>query len=75
MPIKNQLPTLSELYSIYEEVPEELLDEADIDSYLYRSILNTKNIASFVSAKHRTKNPSTLKILNSTAPQYNKSIP
>ena len=40
MPIKNQLPTLSKLYSIYEEIPEDLLDEADIDSYFYHSILN-----------------------------------
>ena len=40
MPNKNQLPTLSELYSIYEEIPEDLLDEADIDSYFYHCILN-----------------------------------
>ena len=40
MPVKNQLPTLSKLYSIYEEIPEDLLDEADIDSYFYHSILN-----------------------------------
>ena len=40
MPTKNQLPTLSKLYSIYEEVPEDLLDEADIDSYFYHSSLN-----------------------------------
>ena len=40
MPIKNQLPTLSKLYSIYEEIPEDLLDETDIDSYFYNSILS-----------------------------------
>ena len=40
MPIKNQLPTLSKLYSIYKENPEDLLDEADIDSYFYYSNLN-----------------------------------
>ena len=40
MPIKNQLPTLSKLYSIYEEIPEDFLDETDIDSYFYHSILN-----------------------------------
>ena len=39
MPIKNQ-QTLSKLYSIYEENPEDLLDEADIGSYFYHSILN-----------------------------------
>ena len=31
MPIKNQLPTLSKIYSIYGDIPEDLLDEADID--------------------------------------------
>ena len=42
MPIKNQLPTLCKLYSIYAENPEDLLDEADIDSYFYHTILNIK---------------------------------
>ena len=76
MPIKNQLPTLSKLYSTYEEITEDLFDEADIDSYFYHSILNItkKKIVLFVSAKHRTKFPSTWKFLNSTAPQYNKII-
>ena len=40
MPIKNQTPTFSKLYSIYEEIPEVLLDEADIASYLCHSTLN-----------------------------------
>ena len=40
MPIKSQLPTLSKLYSIYEEIPEDLLDEAEIDCHIYHSILN-----------------------------------
>ena len=40
MPTKSQLPTLSKLYSINEEFPEDLLDEADIDTYFYHSILN-----------------------------------
>ena len=40
MPIESQLTTLSKLYSIYEEIPEDLLDAADIDSYFYHSILN-----------------------------------
>ena len=40
MPIKNQLPTLFKLYSIYEEISEDLLDEIDVDSYFCHSILN-----------------------------------
>ena len=36
---KNQLPILSKLYSIYETIPENFLDETDIDSYFYHSIL------------------------------------
>ena len=33
MSVKQQLPSLSLLYSIYEDVPEQTLDEADVDSY------------------------------------------
>ena len=40
MSIKQQLPCLSLLYSIYEEVPEQTLDEADVDSYFYHNILD-----------------------------------
>ena len=77
MPLKNQLPTLSKLYSIYEETPEVLLDEADIDSYFYHRVLNItkKQNRLVLLTKHRTAIPSTLKFLNSTAPQYNKNVP
>ena len=40
MSVKQQLPSLSLLYSIYEDVPEQTLDEADVDSYFYRNILD-----------------------------------
>ena len=40
MSVKHQLPSLSLLYSIYEDVPEQTLDEADVDSYFYRNILD-----------------------------------
>ena len=64
MPIKNQLPTLSKLYSIYGEIPEDLLDEADIDSYFYYSILNiTKKENRLVRlSKTSNKNSFNLKV-------------
>ena len=40
MSVKQQLPSLSLLYSIYEDVPEQTLDEADVDSYFYHNILD-----------------------------------
>ena len=40
MSVKHQLPSLSLLYSIYEDVPKQTLDEADVDSYFYRNILD-----------------------------------
>ena len=40
MSVKQQLPSLSLLCSIYEVVPEQTLDEADVDSYFYRNILD-----------------------------------
>ena len=56
MPIKNQLPTLSKLYSIYEEIPEDLLDEADIDSYFYHAILNITKKENRLVRLSRTSN-------------------
>ena len=77
MPIKNQLPTLSKLSSVYEEIPEDLLDKADIDSYFYHRILNIikKENRPVRLSKTSNKNSFNLKVLNSTAPQYNKKIP
>ena len=37
MSLKNKLPALRKLYSIYEEIPEDFLDETDIDSYFLLS--------------------------------------
>ena len=78
MPIKNQLPTLSKLYSIYEEIPADLLDETDIDSYFYHSILTITKKENRLVRLSKTSNKNsfnTLKFLNSTAPQYDKNIP
>ena len=40
MSIKKQIPSLSKLYTMYEEVPKSFLDEIDVDSYFYHNILD-----------------------------------
>ena len=37
MSVKKQTANLWKLYSFYEEIPEELLDETDVDSYFYHN--------------------------------------
>ena len=40
MSTKKQISSLCKLYSIYEEIPEEFLDETDVDNYFYHNILD-----------------------------------
>ena len=40
MSIKKQIPNLGKLFIIYEEVPESVLDEKDVDSYFYYNIVD-----------------------------------
>ena len=40
MPVKKQFPSLCELYSFYEEISEEFLDETDVDIYFYHNIFD-----------------------------------
>ena len=40
MPVKKQFPSLCKPYSIYDEIPEEFLDETDVDSYFYHNIFD-----------------------------------
>ena len=40
MSVKKQIPSLCKLYSIYEEIPEEFLDETDVDNYFYHNIFD-----------------------------------
>ena len=40
MSVKKQIPSSCKLYSIYEEIPEEFLDETDVDSYFYHNIFD-----------------------------------
>ena len=37
MSVKNQIPSLCKLYSIYEEKPEEFLDKTDVDKFFYHN--------------------------------------
>ena len=37
---KKQKSSLCKLFSVYEEIPEEFLDETDVDSYFYHNILD-----------------------------------
>ena len=40
MSVKKQIPSLCKLYLFYEEIPEEFLDETDVDSFFYRNIFD-----------------------------------
>ena len=40
MSVKKQFPSLCKLYSFNEEIPEEFLDETDVDSYFYHNIFD-----------------------------------
>ena len=40
MSTKKQFSSLYRLYSVYEEIPEEFLDETDVDSYFFHNILD-----------------------------------
>ena len=40
MSVERQIPSFSKLYSIYEETPEEFLDETDVDIYFYHNIFD-----------------------------------
>ena len=40
MSVKRQIPSLSKLYTIYEEVAESFSDETDDNSYFYHNILD-----------------------------------
>ena len=61
MPIKNQLPTLFKHYSIYKEIPEDLLDETDIDSYFYHSISNITKKQNNLVRLSKTSNENSFK--------------
>ena len=40
MSVKKQIPSLCKIYSFYEKIPEEFLDETDVDSYFYHNLFD-----------------------------------
>ena len=40
MSVKKQIPSLCKLYSFYEEIPDDFLDEIDVDSFFYHNIFD-----------------------------------
>ena len=40
MSVKKQLPSLCKFYSFYEEIPEEFVDETDVDIYFYQNLFD-----------------------------------
>ena len=38
MSVKKQISSLCKLYYFYKEIPEEFLDETDVDSYFYHNL-------------------------------------
>ena len=40
MSVKKQIPSLCKLYSFYEKLPEEFLNETDVDRYFYHNIFD-----------------------------------
>ena len=40
MSVKKQILILCKIYSLYEKIPEEFLDETDVDSYFYDNIFD-----------------------------------
>ena len=66
MSVKQQFLSLSLLYSIYEDVPEQTLDEADVDSYFYHNILDVTKTANRLVrvSKGCNKNLFAIKVLN-----------
>ena len=59
MSTKKQITSLSKLYSMYEEIPEEFLDETDVESYFYHNILDiSQSHHRFVRVSKRSKKKS-----------------
>ena len=62
MSLKKQIPSLSKLYTNYEEVPENFLDKTDVVSYFYHINLD---IALIDNQIVRVSKGSTKKFLHS----------
>ena len=62
MSVKKQIPNLCKLYSIYEEVPEEFLDETDVDGCFYRNIFDNSQSQHLILRLSRGSNKKTFAI-------------
>ena len=54
--VTKQIPSSSKLYTVHEEVPENFLDETDVDSHLYHNILDIALIDNRVVRVSKTSN-------------------
>ena len=43
MSVNMRIPSLCKLYSFDQELPEEFLDETDVDSYFYHNIVTSSS--------------------------------
>ena len=62
MSVKKQIPNLCKIYSFYEEIPEEFLDETDVDSYFYRNIFDISESQHRIVRVRRGSNKNSLAI-------------
>ena len=67
--VNKQIPSFCKLYSFYEDIPEVILDETDVDSYFYRNIfgipspsIETCELAEAPTKNHFQKNCSSFAI-------------
>ena len=56
MSVKKQIPSLCKLYSFYEELPEEFLDEIDVDSFFHRNLFDTSQSQHRIVGVSRSSN-------------------
>ena len=40
MSVKKKIPSLCKLHSFYEEIPEEFLEETEVEAYFYHNIFD-----------------------------------
>ena len=59
MSIKKQFPNLGKLHTIYKQVPENFLDETDVDSYFYHKISDIPLVANPIFLVSRGSNKKT----------------
>ena len=76
MSTKKQISSLCKLYSVYEEIPEEFLDETDVDSYFYHNILDISQSHNRIVrvSKGSNKKPFAFKLFNFAIQSYSNDL-